>query len=467
MCDAADDRAGVIYYTPEGGGGRARAPEVQVVDLADLLPHARALAEWPERRTTHVGFVGYGSTAPGHKALIAVDREYDPAVPQAIAQALREKGAHVDVLTVDLGSPDKAFDELDEVRVTMRRGPWQDHPRRWEGLPFVEEFAAARGYDLLIHGKGGPLPKTAHRYEAIPWLQAEHFASPATVFPLDLHLLINHKTWALIWEQARGGRARLTDPEGTDLTWTYWAEYYDGTRYGFSASPRHGHLHSHPVTPLIAKEDAAGIVAGTTSHFARAFPRIQVQLEGGQIVKVEGGGGYGDAWRDLLEEGRRIQYPCFPRPGLFYLWEGAIGTNPKIVRPGHIERHASGGFEWERRRSGVIHMGFGTRWRGPEERWAGERGLLYGHLHIHLLLPTLVVTGKDGREHTVIRDGRLTAMDDPEVRQLAAKYGDPDELLKEDWTPRIPGITCEGSYEAFARDPAAWIYPDEARRAGR
>jgi hypothetical protein len=422
------------------------------------MPYAHALAGWRENRESHVGFVGYGNTRSGDKVLIAVDREYDRAVPQAVAQALREKGARVDLLFIDMGAPDREFDFLDEVRVIMRREPWEKNPRRWEGLPFIEDFAARRGYDLLIHGKGGPVPKTAHRYEQIPWLRAEHFLQRSTTYPLDLHLLINKKTWDPVWNKGRGGMARLTDPEGTDISWTYWEEYYDGSRYGFSATPRNGHLFSHPVPPLIAKEDAAGVVAGTTSHFSRAFPRIKVELESGQIVRVMGGTAYGDAWRDLLEESRAVQYPCFPRPGLFYLWEAAIGTNPKILRPSHIERHSSGGFEWERRRSGVIHMGFGTLWRAPEEKWAGELGLLYGHLHIHLLLPTLVVTAKDGREYTVIRDGRLTALDDPDVRELAKKYGDPDELLREDWIPQIPGITCPGSYEEYARDPARWIY---------
>ncbi len=320
MCDVADEKTGINVSTGIGG--------VKNVDISDLMSTTRALASWPERRTSHIGFVGYGNTTTGNKVLIAVDREYDPAVPHAISEALREKGAHVDIICVDIGDPTKEFDYLDEVRVTMRREPWENNPRRWEGIPFIEDFAARRGYDLLIHGKGGHVPATDYRYEQSPWLQLEHLASPSTVYPLDLHLLINHKTWETIWEKGRGGRAHLTDSEGTDLSWTYWDEYYDGSRYGFSANPRHGHLHSHPVTPIIAKEDASGVVAGTTSHFARAFPYLKVELEGGQIVKVVGGGGYGDAWRDLLEEGKRNQYPCFPRPGLFYLWEAAIGTNP-------------------------------------------------------------------------------------------------------------------------------------------
>jgi hypothetical protein len=75
-----------------------------------------------------------------------------------------------------------------------------------------------------------------------------------------------------------------------------------------------------------------------------------------------------------------------------------------------------------------------------------------------LLFPTLIVTAKDGREYPVIRNGRLAALDDAEVRALAAKYGDPDQLLSEDWIPQIPGITCPGSYEEYAKDPASWIY---------
>lgn len=460
MCNTADDGVGLSNSVPKTE--QLRRLGLRSADLAELMPFAHELASWRENRESHVGFVGYGKSTTNHKVLIAVDREYDPAVPQAVAQALREKGAHVDVLSIDMGEPDREFDFLDEVRVIMRREPWEKNPRRWEGLPFVEDFAVRRGYDLLIHGKGGPVPKTAHRYEQIPWLRTEHFLQKSTTYPLDLHLLINKKTWDPIWDMGRGGKARLTDPEGTDITWTYWEEYYDGTRYGFSATPRNGHLFSHPVPPLIAKEDSSGVVAGTTSHFSRAFPQVKVELEAGQIVKVTGGGAYGDAWRDLLEESERTQYPCFPRPGLFYLWEAAIGTNPKILRPSHIERHSSGGFEWERRRSGVIHMGFGTLWRAPEEKWAGERGLLYGHLHIHLLFPTLVVTSKEGKEHAVIQNGRLTALDDPEVRKLAAKYGDPDELLKEDWIPQIPGITCKGSYEDYANNPAQWIYREKS-----
>jgi hypothetical protein len=48
------------------------------------------------------------------------------------------------------------------------------------------------------------------------------------------------------------------------------------------------------------------------------------------------------------------------------------------------------------------------------------------------------------------------------VRKLAEKDGDPDDLLREDWVPQIPGITSAGSYDAYASDPGKWFYGTSA-----
>ena len=173
MCDTADDGVGISNSVPNEE--RLERLGLRSADLSKLMPVARELANWRENRDSHIGFVGYNKTVPGNKVLIAVDREYDQAVPNAVAAALREKGAHVDILTADMGDPDREFDYLDEIEVIMRREPWDKNPRRWEGMPYIEDFALRRGYDLLIHGKGGPIPKTDFRYEQIPWLRPEHF----------------------------------------------------------------------------------------------------------------------------------------------------------------------------------------------------------------------------------------------------------------------------------------------------
>ena len=441
----------------EGGSGATAPVRPASSGYQDM---ARAVAAMPEVRSPHI--VGYGATKPGDRVLIAIDTHYEQRVAEAFAQALRERGATVDILRIDAG-PDREFEELDEIKVTIRDVPFEKAPRRWEGLPWVERIAEANGYDLLIHGKGGPTKQTSFRYEQIPWLRAEHLEQGAATFPEDLHHLINVRTWDRIWTKGRGGKVHLTDPEGTDLTFTLHEEYFDGSRRGFVADPvrSHGHLHGHPPQPILPQEDATGVIAGTTSHFARPFPHIRLHFEGGRLEAVEGGGKYGDAWRELLAATKKNEYPVFPRPGLFWLWELAIGTNPRVQRPSRIHLLSSGGFEWERRRSGVIHAGIGTRWRGPEEVWAGERGITYGHLHVHLLFPTYAITTTSGETVKVIDHGRLQALDDPEVREYARRYGDPDRLLREDWIPEIPGINARGSYQDFARDPVRYLYPRE------
>jgi hypothetical protein len=142
------------------------------------------------------------------------------------------------------------------------------------------------------------------------------------------------------------------------------------------------------------------------------------------------------------------------------VWEVAIGTNPKVrpEPPHRIKYLSSGGVEKERARSGVIHFGVGSNWRTEEEQWAGPLGILHGHLHVHLMFATLDVTTKSGEQIRVIDNGHLTALDHPEVRELAKKYGDPDQVLKEAWIPKIPGINLPGSYEEYGNEPAAWIY---------
>jgi hypothetical protein len=122
----------------------------------------------------------------------------------------------------------------------------------------------------------------------------------------------------------------------------------------------------------------------------------------------------------------------------------------------------------ERDHSGVIHWAFG----GMQNRDApGEEGRFeqfrkqHKHpmpdnhsLHIHNVLPTqkLKIRGTQ-RWVTVAENGRLAALDHPEVRALAASYGDPDDVLREIWRPDIPGLTAPGDYHKdYAQDP--WPY---------
>lgn len=136
---------------------------------------------------------------------------------------------------------------------------------------------------------------------------------------------------------------------------------------------------------------------------------------------------------------------------------------------------------WDRTRSGAIHWGIGAGQdpitgapfarldtaldeSNPATKYFKEHpDVPTGHVHIHTYFTTMVLTNSDGTKTTFINKGHLTALDDPRVRQEAAKYGDPDKLLSEDWIPAIPGINIPGNYmQDYANDPAAWIRKDLA-----
>lgn len=438
------------------------------VPQATLDDRARELLAIPNhgRRGSganpNVGFVGYAGLGEGDRVLLVATDDYDEGVVRAVRTALREAGAEVDLYRRHT-PPDRPLRETDEVAVIVRREPFGEydqpaaHPRRYDYGPeqWLLEHADRADYDAMIQGFAGPMPATPFRLEAFPWQTADGFASRATTYPPALHRTIAAVAWRPIWSNP-GATVHLTDPEGTDLTYTLAEEYHERDHPVFSEEPVYGHLMGHSPPPILPVEDASGVVAGTTSHFNRPFPRIELTVEEGRVTAVEGGGDYGDQWRDLLEETRDVQYPGFPCPGLFHLWEVAIGTNPWVHRPRDALLRSGGGMEPERNRSGVIHLGFGTAWGSPGERWAGERGHPYGHLHVHLLFPTFEVHA-DGAVHTVVEDGRLTALDHPEVRETAAEFGDPEDLLTERWIPAIPGVNAPGEYEAYAADPAPFV----------
>jgi hypothetical protein len=203
-------------------------------------------------------------------------------------------------------------------------------------------------------------------------------------------------------------------------------------------------------------EDGCGVIAGTTNHIA-PMDWTQLVVENSKITQINAGGAFGDKLRDVMERTKDLQYPGVPGKGIMNWWEASIGTNPHIHRP---RKDFPSGFVnclYERVRSGVIHMGFGTIISAMTERLAARMGHLVGHWHVHLYFPTYTVEGANGTE-TIIKDGRLQALDDPAIRKLCAKYGDPELWLDESWNPAVPGINMDGDYwDHYARDPLHWV----------
>ena len=282
-------------------------------------------------------------------------------------------------------------------------------------------------------------------------------------------------------------RYEISDPEGTAM-WgdvtpeeaRNWGEgsYQQGHLYMLPSQASGRYPYSRINYPAIgnnwiepAQTRTHGIVASTNSH-ATNHARIEVHLKEGYIDKVVGGGLYGDGMRVSLKYPNinTARWPYQQKPGFWWLYEAGTATNPKYFKhPGEI---LAGNNLSERNAGGVIHWSFGTEIQnGPEPgntmmspvtlEFAEEQQLPVGHgMHHHTLLPTYQVRLRDtGNWLTLIEHGVVQTYFDPEVRALASRYGNPDELLRRDWIPELPGITVPGDYnEDYASDPGTyWV----------
>lgn len=478
--------------------------------LRDL---ARKVARSMEGETP-LGVVG-----AGQKVLLEIDREQDMRLLNAIVEAYKERGVEADYIYHDdmilkalRISPDEAYARRLISRTSAGRlgakgaGPRDGYIEALSSpglLPehLLKEAAELRqeGVTVLTAGEGqqseaNVLYRSAMRkyvmelhpeYDAVfggrpnriymaaqvgpkwrGYFSYENLNSTlslfASKFPNDVWRLVMERTVEVIpWVE----QVHVADPQGTDLQFSLNAEqaglWSKGTYHV-------GQLYLYPLqgTRLLyltegRKEEvvpeAEGVIAGTSNHNG-FYPHIKVRVSKGMVQSVEGGGRFGDIWRAALgnEKVRNLHFPFYPRPGYFYLCEGTPGTNPKGFR--YYE--GIGNFT-ELYRSGTFHWGFGVGNLAPEvEEYARKNGVPDGHgFHVHQYFMTyeLKTRGSD-RRFKIIDRGRLTALDDPEVKALASRYGKADDLLREDWIPAIPGINVKGDFQKdYGGNPLAYV----------
>lgn len=275
-------------------------------------------------------------------------------------------------------------------------------------------------------------------------------------------------------------RVHATDPEGTNIT----MEVNEKTAEAWGKSAyEQGHLFMLPGSatgrypyqvveyPALKKEyvphfvgEADGILAGTNNHRG-SFPRIEVHVKKGYVTEVKGGGSYGDIWREAMKIPgiNEITWPYRDKPGYWWLREGGLGTNPKFYK--RLDENMQGTNQTERNVAGVIHWGFGMEVReGPQgptkpqevldfEKKTGMPNRHGWHIHNLFLTYRARVRGTKNTWLTLVNKGRITALDSPEIRALASRYGNPEEVLRQDWIPHLPGINAPGRYEDYAKDP--------------
>lgn len=451
-------------------------------DIEDCLPQARILVKKEHGRAA------MGPVKKNDRILIITFPDQDEYVREAVIQAFKEEGAEkVDFLSAEfIGRETKAttvedgWREIELFKEGRAAGSYTFVLGKKSGADIVagalrKYFDENPGYTKLFWDIGGRTRKVFLLKEHGAkfkgnWLfnNWEEFLSRGWTYPDELEVEIERRVIATL---GTASEVRITDPEGTHLEYTLKPEEAKRWQRGAWMT---GHLLLEPhhatteeaevqvstkVPPLFL--DLNGVLAGTANHCG-FFPRIELHFEHGRLVNVKGGGRYGDGIRELVDKYKEKHWPGYPEKGFFWYCDCALCTVVKAFRRMSDMLRC---YWWmpnvpERNRAGVFHMGFGSRRHGEEHgRYATENNLPTGHIHVHNYFATFEIKLQSTENwYKVVDKGWITAMGDPEIRALAVKYGDPDELLNYDWIPPLPGINCEGDYlKDYAPDPVAYL----------
>jgi hypothetical protein len=363
---------------------------------------------------------------------------------------------------------------------------------------YIDKNPGIRG---VYYGRGGPIWMRFHPHET-RWMgpfmldNTWDVMAPTATFPADVWMLSEETTMEAL---AATDKVTVKDPEGTDVAWNLteqqsraWAKgvYLRGHLFMFPQEAYGQYALSVVNYPALEPEyipvdDGVlinGTIAATKSH-AGMYPRMVETWKDGYLVKVEGGGTYGELLRTLMQQPgiHTTVWPQRKRPGYFQYFESALGTNPKIVRQ---DLELPYGVSPERARDGVIHWALGAiYWNDPGSKggessvngklaeFEKKTGLTGSHgFHMHTYFNTMKLHLRGSNKWvTVVDKGRATALDSTEVRALASRYGDPDKVLATEWVDQVPGINAPGSYTEFAANPYAYskAVVDKVRAGGK
>lgn len=336
---------------------------------------------------------GYSGVQPGEAVLIWTDGspEVHDRVIEAIVVAAEEAGASVSV--------------LEEQPPIFRLG----------NAPSRIALAAIRQSDVLIHvferanaasidnmymleymfEYGGRVTAVIANTEAM-------LASSWATFPMELYWELFRR--AMI--QVVDGPFELLDANGTHLTGRLrgWGQPATARPAGVTAAGSwtffpSGNVPLHPESPL----DGV-MVFDSMEGFGSLDHPVVLRVHDHRATAVESEGPASDWLRRRFEEYENAHYVC----------ELTWGIHPKAPR--RLGMHSRSPDTYLYRHQGVWHCGLGM--------WPGAGVPSRFHWDGGGMNATLSVAGE-----TIIRAGRLLLLDDPSLREAAARFGDPRELL--------------------------------------
>ena len=454
----------------------------------DLLNAARVAVSQPTGRAP------LGKMQSGQTVYVFLQWPQDMEVWEAIRQAWAEKGveAHGVSFGEVLGMSKEEFDETSNKNAAHGNEAWKElgnfreEYRAYFPESVQKEFGQAFSSEYFRKHMPAYLdehPEIRNFYagsggggfwtQALGEKHADKFQgnfiftrpvdllSKAAEFPADVWNLVDEKTLRPI---PFISEVTFQDPEGTNLAWTLTPEQSSIWSRNSGSS---NHIYVYP-SPLHSSIQEGGVLAAHSNHTG-VFSTMKVYLDQyGAVERIEGGGRVGELFGTLVNHPilTEAKFPGAAVPGYWFFRQDGFASNPKFVRslPDMVEGGQYMANLSERNRAGIQHLAFSYDSDNPEDlAYAREQDIPLGRgqhtSHMHNYFPTVQWRLRDTGEWIAIAEkGYVTMFDDPEVRALAARYGDPELLFRYEWNPSIPGVNVGGEYEKdFAQDPWNWI----------
>jgi hypothetical protein len=340
---------------------------------------------------------GFACVKPGEKVILWTDRssEVHSDVVEAFGVAVEETGAEAILLSSRSGEHRRKQPLQAPVLSALRSADVILSLQHLENAATLHNDDVA---EIIFY--------TPTRNVAIISLSPELLASEWARFPAELVFAIYKK----VREQALSSGTdtfHLTDEHGSDLTGriSYRAgfKFVDPPKqWQFFPGGEMAELPDPPVNGTLVFEQLEGFEGFLKEP-------IRLTIENQWVTRVEGG-----------EEARWFEEQMNRYENGNFFCELAIGVNPKAPISAGLKTRGMDTIT--HRHAGTFHCAVG-KWANPDcqvkSGWHWDGGGLR---------PTL----KMG-EVELIRSGRLTALDDPEIREFASRYGHPDDVLAEVW----------------------------------
>lgn len=357
--------------------GYAAEPAVGPYSIVELMPGVRNLLD-------------YAGVAAGERVLLLMEHTVDPVVVQAVAAAAALRDADVRILSVPPFSAG-GWDRQASLRI---------------------ETAAFHEADVVISGTWwgevhtAPLFFDQIKSRTARWLSLHMTATAGALMtggrlPAEVFYALLRRA---LRQLSPARTIRMTSGGGTDVTFS-----------GLTFDPDPGAMRPGDWRPFpygganFWPDDTEGVIVIEDSTVTGVPEEpVTLTLEGNQVRKIEGG--------VAAEHLRRYA------PEGYYMRHALLGLNPKV--------RVSGGTQFEREKhAGSFYCGIdGLTGGTPVTTGPG-----FAHCDCQFDRPTVLVDGE-----LFIEKGRLLMLDDPEIRQVAERFGPPEVILDDNPVMVLP-----------------------------